>query len=587
MDNQAISDAFSLLSKLMDLHGENSFKAKSYSIAAYNIERLNEPLEDMDAQTMFGIKGIGDAIGKKILELNETGQMRVLSEILDKTPAGVLEIMQVKGLGPKKVAIIWKELGVESLGELLYACDENRLTMYKGFGAKTQANIKENIEFILKNQDKFLYADAEPLALGLTKAINEHFPEYKTELTGNFRRQLETIDQLEWVTTVPAATLSQYLTNEGLRLMQAADATDIASAGEGAGALTFKGPEGSASQNLPLIFHEATDTNFGSELFRTSASPEFLEAWPGGAVASAATEQFIFEAAGIPFIIAPRRESARIIKESARIIKESANAHGDTASPQNGKHPLIEPADIKGIIHSHSDWSDGAHTLEKMAKTAKDQGLEYLVISDHSKSAFYANGLSEERIKAQHEQVEELNAQLAPFKIFKSIESDILNDGRLDYSDSVLSTFDLVIASVHSNLRMPQEKAMARLLTALKNPFTTILGHPTGRLLLSRKGYPVDHLELLDVCAAEHVVMELNAHPRRLDMDWRWLQDATDKGVLTSIDPDAHAVEGYADIRFGVLVAQKAGIHAKQNLSSFSRAELELWLAERRKLKGI
>jgi DNA polymerase (family 10) len=222
-----------------------------------------------------------------------------------------------------------------------------------------------------------------------------------------------------------------------------------------------------------------------------------------------------------------------------------------------------------------------------MAKTAKEQGLEYLVISDHSKSAFYANGLNEERIKAQHEQVEELNAKLAPFKIFKSIESDILNDGRLDYSDSVLSTFDMVIASVHSNLRMPQEKAMQRLLTALHNPFTTILGHPTGRLLLSRKGYPVDHLELLDVCAQEHVVMELNAHPRRLDMDWRWLQDAVDKGVLTSIDPDAHAVEGYADIRFGVLVAQKAGLIPKQNLSSFSRAELEDWLAERRKLKGI
>ncbi len=563
MDNQAIADAFSLLSKLTDLHGENSFKAKSYSIAAYNIERLNEPLEDMDSQTMFSIKGIGDAIGKKILELNETGQMRVLTEILDKTPPGVLEIMQVKGLGPKKVAIIWKELGVESLGELLYACDENRLTMYKGFGAKTQANIKENIEFILKNQDKFLYADAEPLALGLTNTINEQFPSHHTALTGAFRRQMETIDHLEWVTTVPAAALSQYLTSEGLRQVESADAHTAVTP-----TLTFKGPEDSASQNLPLLFHEATEANFGSVLFRTSASAEFLEAWPGGEVAPANTEEAIFEAAGIPFIIAPRRESA-------------------AAVTQKLNHPLIQPSDIKGIIHSHSDWSDGAHTLEKMAKTAKEQGLEYLVISDHSKSAFYANGLSEERIKAQHEQVEELNAQLAPFKIFKSIESDILNDGRLDYSDAVLSTFDLVIASVHSNLRMPQEKAMQRLLTALRNPFTTILGHPTGRLLLSRKGYPVDHLELLDVCAAEHVVMELNAHPRRLDMDWRWLQDATNKGVLTAIDPDAHAVEGYADIRFGVLVAQKAGVHAGQNLSSFSRAELETWLQERRKLKGI
>jgi DNA polymerase (family 10) len=562
MDNQAIADAFSLLSKLMDLHGENSFKAKSYSIAAYNIERLHEPLESMDAQTMFGIKGIGDAIGKKIQELNETGQMRVLTEILEKTPEGVLEIMEVKGLGPKKVAIIWKELGVESLGELLYACDENRLTMYKGFGAKTQANIKESIEFILKNQDKFLYADAEPLALGLTKAIQEKFPQHQTELTGHFRRQMESIDELEWVSTVPAAALSEYLTSEGLRL---ADPATV----EGATAMRFKGPEGSASQNLPLIFHEATEANFGSTLFNTSASEEFLSAWPGE-VGPAAKEGTIFQHAGIPFIIAPRRETKAAIAES-----------------QHTESNLIQPGDIKGIIHSHSDWSDGAHTLEKMAKAAKEQGFEYLVISDHSKSAFYANGLNEERIKAQHEQVEELNAKLAPFKIFKSIESDILNDGRLDYSDSVLSTFDMVIASVHSNLRMPQEKAMARLLTAIRSPFTTILGHPTGRLLLSRKGYPVDHLELLDACAEAQVVMELNAHPRRLDMDWRWLQDARDRNVLTSIDPDAHAVEGYADTRFGVLVAQKAGISAKHNLSSFSRTELENWLAERRKRKGI
>lgn len=277
MDNQAIADAFSLLSKLMDLHGENSFKAKSYSIAAYNIERLHEPLEGMDPQTMFGVKGIGDAIGKKILELNETGQMRILTEILEKTPEGVLEIMQVKGLGPKKVAIIWKELGVESLGELLYACDENRLTMYKGFGAKTQANIKESIEFILKNQDKFLYADAEPLALGLTKAIQEKFPQHQTELTGHFRRQMESIDELQWVTTVPAAELSEYLTSEGLRPAAAAEsagANEIAEASASAATMRFKGPEGSASQNLPLIFHEATKENFGTMLFKTSASEE-------------------------------------------------------------------------------------------------------------------------------------------------------------------------------------------------------------------------------------------------------------------------------------------------------------------------
>jgi DNA polymerase (family 10) len=455
-------------------------------------------------------------------------------------------MMQIKGLGPKKVALLWKELGIESLGELLYACDENRLTLYKGFGAKTQANIKESIEFVLQNQDRTLYAHIEPYALEVEQLVRTQFPDAQTALTGAFRRQMEIIDELEFVTTVPFGELADYLENEGFNLEEAPS-----------GALVARG-----GRNLPLVWHPADDSDFGTALFQTSASEEFLKAW--GVIGRAATEEALFELKGMPFIIAPRREWA-----------------------QPPVTPVLQPGDIKGIIHAHSDWSDGAHTLEKMASTAKAQGLEYLVISDHSKSAFYANGLSEERIMAQHEQVATLNARLAPFKIFKSIESDILNDGRLDYSDQVLATFDLVIASVHSNLGMPKDKAMQRLLTAIRNPFTTILGHPTGRLLLSRKGYGVDHLELLDACAAEGVVMELNAHPRRLDMDWRWLEDALQRGVLTSIDPDAHAVEGFADTRYGVLVAQKSGVGPKQNLSSFSLSELETWLAARRAAKGI
>ena len=218
------------------------------------------------------------------------------------------------------------------------------------------------------------------------------------------------------------------------------------------------------------------------------------------------------------------------------------------------------------------------HTVEEMAKACMDQGFEYLVISDHSKSAFYANGLSEERIREQHAHVDELNERLAPFHIFKSIECDILNDGRMDYSDQVLSTFDLVIASVHSNLKMTLEKAMSRLLGAIQNPHTRILGHPTGRLLLSRAGYPVDHITLIDACAEHGVVIELNAHPRRLDIDWRWIDYALQKNVLISIDPDAHSIAGYHDIHYGVLAAQKAGVSAKNNLSSFNLQQMKEFL---------
>jgi DNA polymerase (family 10) len=278
-----------------------------------------------------------------------------------------------------------------------------------------------------------------------------------------------------------------------------------------------------------------------------------------------ASEEEIFTAANRPYASPVRREQ-RGLKDWGR---------------------TIEPTDIRAVIHSHSTWSDGSHSLEEMAAACIARGYEYLVISDHSQSAFYANGLKPDRIKAQQEQIAELNAKLAPFTIFKSIECDILNDGALDYTDEVLATFDLVIASVHSNLRMSQEKAMSRLLRAIENPYTTILGHMTGRLLLSREGYQVDHKTIIDACVANQVVIELNAHPRRLDMDWRWIGYALEQGAMISIDPDAHSTEGIDVLRYGVLAAQKAGLTASQNLSSFGLGEFREWLFETREAKGI
>jgi DNA polymerase (family 10) len=227
------------------------------------------------------------------------------------------------------------------------------------------------------------------------------------------------------------------------------------------------------------------------------------------------------------------------------------------------------------------------NTVEEMANECIKRGFEYLVLSDHSKSAFYANGLTEERIREQHRYIDELNTKLKPFRIFKSIESDILNDGSLDYADKILATFDLVIASVHSNLKMPEEKAMMRLMKTIENPYTTILGHMTGRLLLSRSGFPVDHKKIIEACAAHQVAIELNAHPRRLDIDWKWIDYAIEKGVLLSIDPDAHALDGYDDVRYGVLAAQKGGLTKENNLSSFSLKEFENFLGKNRKVKGI
>jgi DNA polymerase (family 10) len=557
IDNYYIADQFSLLSKLMDIHGENSFKSKSYSVAAFTIEKLPGQLTELQQDKIFSIKGIGDSTGKKIIEIIETGYLKALEDIIQKTPPGVIEMLNIKGIGPKKIATIWKEMSIESIGELLYACNENRLLLYKGFGEKTQNNVKETIEFYLRNQGSHLYGEIEEYALAIDNKLKEHFTGKQLSLTGEFRRQLEIIDQLAWVTTASSQELLSFFESAGnFVTLETTNAT-----------ISFRGPE-----NVPLKFYNASKESFYQILFETSCSEEFMSAWdtqPGWkANSSFVSEEAIFESVNLPFIVPALREKVTI-----------------TEKIKDGPVNLIQPGDIKGIIHSHSNWSDGSNTIEEMANACIQNGYEYLVISDHSKSAFYANGLSEERIKEQHQYVDELNKKLAPFRIFKSIEADILNDGALDYSDNVLGTFDLVIASVHSNLKMSEDKAMMRLLNAIRNPYTTILGHMTGRLLLSRPGYPVDHAAVIEACAVNKVVIELNAHPRRLDIDWRWIDKALKKDVLISIDPDAHSIEGYSDCRYGVLAAQKAGVRKENNLSSFTLKEFESFLQNKRKGK--
>ena len=555
IDNYFIADQFSLLSKLMDIHGENSFKTKSYSIAAFTIEKLPEQLTQMQRDKIFSIKGIGDAIGKKIIDIMDKGELKLLSEYISKTPPGVIDMLKIKGLGPKKIAVVWKEMEIESIGELLYACQENRLLLYKGFGEKTQKNIEESIEFFLMNQGSHLYAEVESFAGQMDQQLKEKFPDKKFALTGEFRRQAEIVERLEWVTTADKNSLVSFFQSHSYSISS-----------ENEGKIIFSGAE-----NIPLGFILANESEIERSLFDSSCSKEFLQAWkeafPSQDAASFSSESKIFSSHGLPLVPACMREKASVID----------------AFRQKNIPKLIQPSDIKGIIHSHSNWSDGSNTIEEMAKACIKKGLEYLVLSDHSKSAFYANGLNEERIREQHVYIDELNKSLAPFKIFKSIECDILNDGNLDYTNQILSTFDLVITSIHSNLKMTEEKAMMRLLGAISNPYTTILGHMTGRLILSRPGYPVDHRKIIDVCAERKVVIELNAHPRRLDIDWRWIDYALEKGVLISIDPDAHTVEGYEDCRYGVLVAQKAGLTAEKNLSSCSLAEFEKYLASRKK----
>ncbi|HEX7904658.1 MAG TPA: helix-hairpin-helix domain-containing protein [Chitinophagaceae bacterium] len=561
MDNAAIADNFSLLSKLMDIHGENSFKTKTYSIAAYNIEKMPVNLAETPREKLFGIKGIGDSIGKKVIEMLDTGHLQVLADYINTTPPGVIEMLNIKGIGPKKIHTIWKEMEVESIGELLYACNENRLTLFKGFGAKTQQNVIEAIEFYLQNQGHFLFAQLEEVFPQVDAYLKKIFSPDTVRVTGAYRRHETTIEELEFVILETVDTIKpKFQTAQPPELVEETETS-----------ILYKLKNG-----LKLrLYHGGK--NRAETLFKTTGSAAFLEAFEKSFTGltykgnESTDDEIIFTKAKIQYIPPYLRESAAIIEKAKT-----------SSLPQ-----LVQANDVKGLIHSHSNWSDGSNTIEEMAKDLVKRGFEYLVISDHSKAAAYANGLTEERIREQHRYIDELNGKLAPFKIFKSIECDILNDGNLDYSNNILSTFDLIIASVHSNLKMNEEKAMMRLMKAIENPYTTILGHMTGRLLLSRNGYPLDHKKIIDACAANHVAIELNAHPRRLDIDWKWIDYALQKDVLLSIDPDAHALDGFDDIKYGVLAAQKGGLTKEKNLSSFSRAAFEKFLTNRKKIKHI
>lgn len=549
MENKPIARTLRLLSQLMELHNENPFKIKSVANAAFKIDKLPFPLISKPTAELDKIDGVGKSIAAKVIELLETGTISELETLLTTTPAGIVEMLAIKGIGPKKISTIWHDLHIESIGELYYACNENRLIEAKGFGLKTQEEIKKVIEFKMAADGKFLYAQAEPIVNQLHQSLSVWLTKIDDQslfgIAGGYRRLCEIIEEVVLVlgTEDPEILVTQLIDFE-LGFVETATNTFAVQTESGLNVKLFIVPK----------------TNFYLDYFRLTGSETHVnEVLALAGNHPFKTEEEIYEKAGLAFVAPELREGSNEI---------------DLAK-KDQLPILITDADLKGSLHSHSDWSDGVHTLEEMALYCRDTlKLEYFGICDHSKSAFYANGLNEQRVYAQHQQINELNQKLAPFKIFKGIESDILYDGSLDYSEEILKTFDFVVASVHSQLKMTEEKATARLITAIENPYTTILGHPTGRLLLSRKGYDIDYKKVIDACAANNVVIEINANPLRLDLDWRWHRYALEKGVLLSINPDAHRKEGFLDMRYGVMVARKGGLTAEKCLNAFSLEQI-------------
>lgn len=532
MTTEQICDALELTSKLMDLHGENPFKVKALASAAYRIGKSGVELEGKSLEELEQIEGIGKSIASKIHEFNTAGTSKELALLMEKTPSGVIEMLGIKGIGPKKVGQLWKQLEVESPGELMYACKENRLVELKGFGEKTQNSIMAAIEYMMSNKGWYQYATVEKYALSLVDFAMKQLDTDLVSLTGQVRRKAIVLNKIE--------------------LLVASEELDITG---------FKNP-----LEIPIEVTSCEPFEFYTALFTTTASDSHLKQLEAANIkvkAGARSEEAIFEAANLAYIEPELREG-----------------NGEIMLAQQNKLPsLIEVTDLRGILHCHSTWSDGLNTLEQMASRCKEMGYEYFGICDHSKTAGYAGGLKEDRVLAQQKEADELNTKFGRgFRIFKGIESDILVNGSLDYEEDILKTFDFIVASVHSVLKMDKEKATKRLLTAIENPYTRILGHPTGRLLLSREGYPLDYKKIIDACAANNVVIELNAHPYRLDIDWTWIPYCMEKNVMISINPDSHEKEAMSDVKWGTIAARKGMLTKEYCLNAKSLQEFETWI---------
>lgn len=532
MNNKTIAKHFDLIAKLMELHQHNPFKIRTYANAYQSISRNEQQLIELDAEALIAMPGIGKTLAQNIIELKEKGAITVLDELIAMTPPGILDILKIKGLGAKKIAQIWKELDVESLGELEYACLENRLESLKGFGEKTQQDILKQIDFLKNSKGALLLSVGLEYGENVLIQFRELFPDARFEISGSLKRKMEVIRQIDIVGTIEFELLKQKIAKLDDFMMHAE-------------LIHYK--------NMLVSYHFSLQKDFDDELFLTLL-PESIKS----------------------------DTNQNSMDELHRFPAECL----DLVAMANEKKPadfdqLLDIGEIRGVIHAHSRWSDGNNTIEEMAIACKEAGYQYLVLTDHSVSAFYANGLNEERVRLQWKEINEINERLPDFKVFKGIESDILTDGRLDYRDEFITGFEVVIASVHSVLKMDETAATARLIKAIEHPSTRILGHMTGRLLLSRSGYPVDHRKIIDACASNRVVIEINSNPHRLDMDWRWLPYAMERGVEICLSPDAHHVSGLTDLIYGVWMARKGGLVKDSCLNTKDRLAFENWVSSK------
>jgi len=559
---------------LLELEGENPFRVRAYENAARAVEGLaEEPQELLEAGTLAEVRGIGAGLVAAIAEILQTGKLQLRTDLAAKYPPGLLDLFRVGGLGPKKIRILHRELGIGSLADLEAACRAGRIAELPGFGAKSQAAILAGLESLRRYEERHLVSDALPAAERLLAHLMACPHVVRAEIAGSLRRRRETIGDLDLVAAVGAsdreAVAEHFARADGVDRVLASGPTKVSLQLLGGFQSDLRMVD---EEEFAAALHHFTGSKEHNVSIRSRAKRAGLTVneygvFRGEERLQVRSEAELFERLGLPFIAPELREGLDEIELAER-----------------GELPiLIERADLAGTFHVHTTWSDGRASLSEMAEGAAALGWSYLGIADHSRSAAYAGGLSADQVRAQWREIDEWNQRGQRPRLFKGIECDILADGALDFDDQLLLGFDYVVASVHSRFRLPIEEMTARLVRAVSHPCVTFLGHPTGRLLLARESYELDLDAVLDVAAERGVIVELNANPHRLDLDWRPLRGWLRRGCATSIHPDAHSVAGLGDVDWGVAIARKAGAAAPQVLNTRSLAEVESYFEARRR----
>ncbi|UCF31385.1 MAG: DNA polymerase/3'-5' exonuclease PolX [bacterium] len=571
MDKRAVADALEEAATLMELSGDNPFRIRAYQNAARTIRSLPADLAEAVADgSIRNVKGIGPNIAEHIAELLESEEPPFLKELRSRFPAGVLEMLRIPGLGPKKIRVLMGELEITSVGELEYACRENRLLDLPGFGAKTQENILKGIRGLTAYAGRYLALNVQREADEVVRALRSVKGVIRLSVAGSLRRQKEVVKDMDLVASGDAEALMDAVASHPL-------VEEVTS--RGGTKLTAH-----LSSGVNLDLRVVPDESFPYALQHFTGSKDHNIELRGRAASRGlkSNEYGLFK--GERNI--PCAEEGDIYRNLglAFIPPELREAMGEIEAAEISELPdLVEPEDIEGALHVHTIASDGSSTLEEMVEAARNLGLTYIGVTEHSRSARYARGLEPDRVKTEWARIDRLNSNLEDFLVLKGIEADILPDGSLDYPDDILASFDFVIGSVHSNFTMPEREMTDRICSALSNPYLDILGHPTGRLLLTREPYAVDMEVVLECAAANDKAVELNSHPYRLDLDWRLMPRAKALGLKIAICPDAHGTEDLIFTFTGVNTARKGWLEKEDVLNCLPASELMAYFRGKRK----